>query len=408
MIKAALITPNLSMGGAERWIVSLIKHSDPARLQWTGVALSGWGGCDPELCEELVAHTRIVSGPPRAVVEADAIPGKLPPALFKPKTDHVTEVAGFPLAVREVVKDADVVVTWGGAKFDRSVNRPDIPLVLVSHSSHTKPTALTLKQGISHLVAVSEAATRPLIHPGNPPPTIIHNGAELRRLHPVMGRDFIRDEWQIPPGKYVVGYVGRFSQEKNPCAAIEAVRLLGDEWAAVYYGELPGRQHAPDPDLIAPIQTFGDPQVRVYPHTPYVGDIYAGIDVLMLASHTEAFSMTMIEAWLTGVPIVATPVGAVEELEARYGPLVTRVPLNPTPQQLAAACEQAVSPDGLAIAEKALAIALEHWTAEAMALRWMDYLEGVIRTFQPPAPVAVPAPSPQPSPRPSPVMDLDL
>jgi hypothetical protein len=49
MIRAAMITPNLPLGGAERWLTELIVLSDPTKLQWTGVAISGWGGADEHL-----------------------------------------------------------------------------------------------------------------------------------------------------------------------------------------------------------------------------------------------------------------------------------------------------------------------------------------------------------------------
>jgi len=37
-VRAAAFTPSLQLGGAERWLVSLIRHSDPRQLRWTGAA----------------------------------------------------------------------------------------------------------------------------------------------------------------------------------------------------------------------------------------------------------------------------------------------------------------------------------------------------------------------------------
>jgi glycosyltransferase involved in cell wall biosynthesis len=384
MLKAALLTPNLSMGGAERWIVSLVQHMDPTRVQWTGVALSGWGGCDPELCAALASQVPVFSGPPRADVLAGSPPGRPAPALFNVPSDMLQEKESLPAAVRAAAAEADVLITWGGYRFDRHVPR-GLPVVLVSHSSHAKPQPLTKKQGVSYLVAVSEAACAPFQLEGNPPVTVIHNGVAVQRMQPVLGRNRTRRRWGFNEQHRVVGYVGRFSHEKNPCAAIQAVQYLNDDcWRAVYFGELPARQQAPEPNLVQLAATTHDPLVRVYGHTPVVGDVYAGLDVLMLASHTEAFSMTMIEAWLAGVPIVATPVGAVPELEAKFGQLVIPVPLHPTAAQLAAACAEAVSPRGQIIAARAKDIALRHWTVETMVSRWADYLELIMAGKSPP------------------------
>lgn len=384
MIKAAILTPNLSMGGAERWIVSMVRYADPRRVHWTGVALSGWGGCDPDLCRELAQYTRIVSGPPRAEIILGTPPGRQPLAPFAVAPHELQETDSLYTAIKEVTRDAQVLVTWGGHKFDRVVNQPGLPTVLVSHSSHTKPQPLTPKQGVTHLVAVSEAATRPLLYDGNPAATIIHNGVPPDRLSLYRGRSRRRQLWGCADAHLIVGYVGRFSHEKNPGAAIEAVQHLDDRWRAVYYGELPPGQQPPDPDLVAAALQRQDPRVVIRNYSACVGDIYAGLDVLMLASHTEAFSMTMIEAWLAGVPIVSTPVGAVPELEAQHGPLVIPVPLRPTGEQLAAACRLAVAAEGRAIAKHAQQVAQQHWTCDSMVTHWADYLEMVVAGEQPP------------------------
>jgi glycosyltransferase involved in cell wall biosynthesis len=109
-----------------------------------------------------------------------------------------------------------------------------------------------------------------------------------------------------------------------------------------------------------------------------VGSVYSGIDVLMLASNHEAFSLTMIEAWIAGVPVVSTNAGAVPELQERFGQLVIEVPPNPTGEQLAAACQRAMSPEGKLLADKARKLAYKHFTASAMLDKWEAYFKSVV------------------------------
>ncbi len=54
-----------------------------------------------------------------------------------------------------------------------------------------------------------------------------------------------------------------------------------------------------------------------------------------------------LEACLAGLSVVSTPVGLSRELGPRYSPLVERVPLNPTPEAIAAAIAKVVVPNPL-------------------------------------------------------------
>lgn len=369
-----MLTPNLSLGGAERWVASLITHSPTDRLQWTGVALSGFGGVQPDLCAELAHHCPIFG----ADIVATLPDGSRTPAGDSPDCSRfITRVGSLESAIQQAAHEADILVTWGAIDYSLLVHRlcPYLPTVVVSHSSHTKPAQVP--PGITtHLVAVSEAAKRPLTFPGNPEATVIYNGAEEKRLGESQGRDRIRQTWGLAPHHRVVGYIGRQTTEKNPGAAIHAVRTLGEPWRAVYYGSKPTGQ--PGPDLVG-LAASAPGRVRFHPPVIRIGDVYAGLDVLLLASHTEAFSLTLIEAWLTRVPVVATPVGSVPELQAKHGQLVFEVPPNPTPQQLAGACRAAIDPRNELVIERAYQLAVAEFTATAMANRWADYLTHLLQ-----------------------------
>jgi glycosyltransferase involved in cell wall biosynthesis len=379
MIKAAMLTPNLSVGGAERWVVSLIKHSDPADLQWTGCALSGWGGMDRDIMWELAQCVPIFSEPK---IEK-TVPKGLPTPAAASSDDceqYLTRVRGMPEAVRQASKDADILVAWGSHRYRNFLKSATTPghFVLCSHSSHHKPHEIApTKWCQTHLVAVSERAARPYNYPGNPPVTVIYNGTPMARLQPKWGRAAMREQW-MTGGRRVIGYIGRQTIEKNPGAACQAMSVLDDnQWRAVYYGNLPQGQIPPRGSMIADAKRTRYPHIQFYDYTSNIGDIYAGIDVLMLASNAEAFSLTLEEGWLTRTPVVSTPVGSVPELEAKYGPLTFGVPLYPTPEQLAEACRRAVAPEGREVIERAHQLACREFTARAMANRWAVYLDEV-------------------------------
>jgi len=252
--------------------------------------------------------------------------------------------------------------------------------VLVSHTTE-RERPLRPITGVTHLAAVSEAAAGYFdARPGRRlPVTIIYNGVDEGRCLPQRGRRWQRAQWGVGEQEVAVGYVGRYSVEKNYLAVAYALRCLPQRYRAVYYGAAPdGRVAA---ELMALARQLA-PRLQLFAPQPYLGDVLAGLDVLVLASDREACSLVLLEAWLAGVPVVATPVGSLPELQRRFGTLAVTVPPRPAAEQLAAAIRHAASPAARPIVARAQQIARRHFTAEAMAQRWCCYLEQVVADWQ--------------------------
>jgi glycosyltransferase involved in cell wall biosynthesis len=158
---------------------------------------------------------------------------------------------------------------------------------------------------------VSSAAARYFAQfAGNDLPLkIIYNGVRRERCLPsgdyAAVRARMREQWNIPQDAVVVGYVGRQTKEKNFMAAARAVGQLDQNHYAVYYGT-DGTGKKPDEGLKLWCLNNIPGRHRLYLPTNAVGDVFAGLDVLVLASHREACSLVLIEAWMAGVPVVAT------------------------------------------------------------------------------------------------------
>ena len=108
--------------------------------------------------------------------------------------------------------------------------------------------------------------------------------------------------------------------------------------------------------------------------TRYVGDALHGLDCLMLVTPAEGMSLSIIEAWLSGVPVVATRVGAIPELERDHGTLAVTVPVDLEPIDLARAVRQAISKENIRTIEHAREVARQYYTVEAMSRRWFAFL----------------------------------
>lgn len=375
-LNVAMVSPNLTLGGAERWLVDLIKHSDPHRLQWTGCAVSNWGGLDRTLGTELRDYTRLV---------ANKLPRKCRISKFPFANDlvHKWTSLDFRSAIRTVAKGAQAVVTWGDPNMEFWFKSLKIPRIICSHTTLQEETKSPIT-GITHLTAVSQAAMEFFagrLNYERLPKQVLPNGVDPSRVCPHgpawRARKQIRAFWGLDKSHVVVGYLGRQSPEKNPQAAALAVRSSPANFRAVFYGNGPqGEGFAPS--LVDFCDLHIHNRYQMYAPVAEVGKVLPGFDVLVLASRREAFSLSLIEAWLNGIPVIATPVGSIPELERQHGQLVFSVPVDFTETDLQVALGQAL--DGRLrkeVVQRAKHLAQREFTIAAMVERWTSYLEAV-------------------------------
>lgn len=104
---------------------------------------------------------------------------------------------------------------------------------------------------------------------------------------------------------------------------------------------------------------------------------FESADIFVLPSYTEGFSMAVLEAMAYGLPVVASRVGALQEIlqDGNHGFLVQ--PRDP--QGLAATLERLIAdPDlRLRIGESNARQARERYDIHAVARQWLDILRGV-------------------------------
>jgi sugar transferase (PEP-CTERM/EpsH1 system associated) len=140
----------------------------------------------------------------------------------------------------------------------------------------------------------------------------IPNGVDLARFRGG-DRDAARQALGIPEGAPVVGTVGRLVPVKDQrtlvsAAAVLRASVVGLEVLLV--GDGPLRD-----DLTRQIQTLGLADVvRLLGNRPDVERVLPAFDVFVLPSVSEGMSNTIQEAMGSGLPVVATDVGAAREL----------------------------------------------------------------------------------------------
>lgn len=373
-VRLGIMTHGLARGGGELWIASLLKHLDPDRVICTGVAITSTSGTDPRIVAE-IARVAPIHG-----IRAPG-PSYRSPQGREYSTAGFTAVYETPAeAVAAVAGQSDVLLSWGSPEAHRLLQSHSLPTIAVSQTTVKEESPQPIV-GTPYLVGGSQAALAYFEGrgAGHLPQTVIYNGADQTRIQPVRGRAWQRHEWGVTDETIVVGYLGRQSQEKGYFKTAEAIAVLPERFQAVYYGQSQLHFGQPCPKLMQWIRKHvtGRVQVRLPVHE--MGDVLAGIDVLVSSSHREAFGLVIAEAWLSGVPVVSTPVGIAAEGAVRHGSLAILVSADPQPEELAEAIRRAAGPEGRAIATHARQVAEAEYTADKMARRWEEFLEGVVK-----------------------------
>ncbi len=342
-IRVGFLTPTLVLGGAGRWMTSLARHLP--------------GQSNHQITAAIIGVVNNASTARSAASEQEAM--------------RYTSVAYGQKALEAVAAQSDVLLVWGLRSLDKLPTFQG-PVVFVGHG-HCQWTVNILRgclPRVTHWAAVSHAATQSFPDPAKV--TVIHNGIESQRCAPTTSRDAIRAAWGLAAEHVAVGYIGRLSPEKNPLDCARAVRALGEPYRAVYVGDgWRVSQTLRELGRIAPEAIYSPPVLQV-------GDVLQGLDCSLLTSPSEGFSLALAEAWYCGCPTVCTPVGALPELESAYGKLAVTVPVGAQPAELAAAVRQAIVVENFPAVDRASRVVRQHFTAEAMAKRWAEYLRSIV------------------------------
>jgi glycosyltransferase involved in cell wall biosynthesis len=121
-------------------------------------------------------------------------------------------------------------------------------------------------------------------------------------------RDEARRTLGLPATVRVLGWVGRLSEEKDPCLALRALAHLAEPrplLAIVGDGPLRGELER------LTVELGLEASIRLLGPQPGAGRLMHAFDGLLLSSRTEGTPMVLLEASSAGVPIIATDVGGV-------------------------------------------------------------------------------------------------
>lgn len=328
-LNIGILTPVWARGGVERWALDLIPR--------------------------IGHHVKIVvlNKDPRYVISDSVEAAKQAGA----------EVRCCSLSeVNLVLADCNVMIAWGTSY----ISKEHPPLIFVCHGCTSWNIGLAIKHrpAAARFVAVSNAAQEALAKNGIES-MVIPNGVDTARLTPSLSPFYARAKYGLKDEDFVVGFVGRFSEEKHLREIIKAVGTLPPRYKLLLCGA--GQQEDE-------LRKLAHDRTIFLPHTYAIGNVLAALDCMVGAADTEGFWLSGCEAAMVGVPLVAPRAGFLQDVPAG---LWEEIPPKATPDQIADAIVRvAENPKRAA----QLQAEVQRFTADEMARQWKALVEEVAST----------------------------
>ncbi|BCJ87757.1 glycosyltransferase [Effusibacillus dendaii] len=171
---------------------------------------------------------------------------------------------------------------------------------------------------VDHFILVSRAMQQTLYQKGLPQnrTSVIHNAIRLPDQPPARPSfSRLRAELQLPQDAVLVGTVARLHKVKGHSYLMRAAGMLQNQFPDVHYvwiggGELEAelKQAAIEAGLQQRIHFLGVRQD--------VAELLPQFDLFVLPSVSEGLSIALLEAMMSGVPVIATAVGGNPEVVA--------------------------------------------------------------------------------------------
>ncbi|TCD10974.1 glycosyltransferase family 4 protein [Oricola cellulosilytica] len=264
----------------------------------------------------------------------------------------------------------------------RDVLRMPLKLVFTSASQrHHQPFSRWLISRMDYVVSTSRKTAGYLERPS----TVILHGIDLARFRPPGEKFAAKRAVGLDPNRKIVGCFGRVRRQKGTdlfvSALVEPLRANPD-WIAIVAGRTTEKHTGYAAELRARIEGEGlsDRILFVGEHTD-IERWYQALDLFIAPQRWEGFGLTPLEAMASGVPVIATNVGAFPELiiEGKTG--IVLPDLEPSTMQEAAS--RLMKDDGMRAAMSSAALA--HVAAHFSVAREVAELRAVYDAVSPPA-----------------------
>jgi glycosyltransferase involved in cell wall biosynthesis/SAM-dependent methyltransferase len=142
---------------------------------------------------------------------------------------------------------------------------------------------------------------------------LVESGVDLAVLQPMERSTVLIQQIGATANDLIVGFSGRWSEEKNPLGFIQIARLVDAALPVRFV--MTGTGHL-RPAIEQAIHEAGFPEGRFYllGDVPEIAPVLASFDLLVVPSVLDGRPVVVLEALSMGVPVLASRVGALPEL----------------------------------------------------------------------------------------------
>ena len=273
-------------------------------------------------------HEIFIAAIPQSPILTE-LPSAITATAFELSASNIAN-AGKALALRRFVRDREIQIVHAHMARDYplaalAVGRSGKPrLVITRHVLFPMSNLHRItRRRIARVIAVSQSVAASLKEQGifrEEQIAIVPNGIDLARFHVSSERN--------ATGKLRVAILGELTPNKGQIEFVRAAQIVANEMPNVEF-IIAGRDNSDNGayarDLKQLIETtsLGD-CIQLVEAKIDVAEFLSTVDLLVSASRSEAFGLTIIEAMAAGVPVVATATGGASEIisEGKTGRLV--------------------------------------------------------------------------------------
>ena len=296
-----LFMPRFFVGGAERLFCRICKHLKG--LGWKPIVVSTRSP-DAEAASSRPWFDQLD-------IEIFALPDFLPPALYQDFAKHLVRTR----APRYIINGGSRVFYEASGDIKREHPRLTIVDFLFNPVGHAK-SHLEFQHNFDLAFAESRVMRDWYVEHGWPSERIhtIALGVDLEVFHPEKRPAEVASRQEVAPDEIVVGYIGRMAFEKGPLQFIEIADRLAHVPKLKFVMAGDGAQSK----LVkATVDAIGDVDRLKYLgvlETREVASLLNLCDILVVPSRHDGRPLIVLEAFASGVPVIASRLGALPEL----------------------------------------------------------------------------------------------
>lgn len=153
----------------------------------------------------------------------------------------------------------------------------------------------------------------------NPKLMVIPNWINLANFSLTETKLESRSKFNIAPNKTVIGIVNQLTMAKGQHLLLEAIHLLKNQLKDDYLIVFAGSEHESEKpytkyleELISKFQL--NDKVKFLGHISNLASLYNALDIVVIPSENEAFSIVCLEAMVSRCPVIASNIGGLAEL----------------------------------------------------------------------------------------------